>query len=566
MITKIKVWLGQNWPLLLVLCLAAFLRLYKLAEVPPSLHWDETALGYNAYSILKTGRDEYGHFFPLVFKSFGDYKPGLYVYLAVPFIALLGLTETAVRLPSALAGVATVWLLYLVVSRLFPQQKPWGFKIRRPLSLLASFSLAVSPWHLQFSRGAWESNVTLFFMLIGIYCFLRTTPSRMNWLYLSALGFAAVVLTYQGGKMMVPLIIFGLGLCFWRRLRSWPVKHLFLAALLLLLVSLPVLISAFAGGGGRLKVMSVFSYPRPAEEVNRIAQEGGVAPASFLFKLFHSEALFFTRSILGRYFNHFSGRFLFFEGDWSSARHSVPYAGVLYYLDFVFLLAGANWLIRQNSPSEKFVWYWLLVSPLPAAFSRDAVQSVRAINMVLPLMVIIGSGLYQVYFWLKNQKKIISGFCFLFLIFFYLWCFAYYLDQYYLHYPIQSSQYWQYGYKKVVNRIYPISQQYKRIVFTRKWGQPYIYWLFYTRYNPADYQKQARLIENPAGDVGWVERIDNLEFRNLYWPADRGLKKSLFVGTEYELPLLDIDPDQARVLEEIKFLNGKVAFRVVETY
>ena len=73
------------------------------------------------------------------------------------------------------------------------------------------------------------------------------------------------------------------------------------------------------------------------------------------------------------------------------------------------------------------------------------------------------------------------------------------------------------------------------------------------------------MIENLYGDVGQVGKIDKIEFREFYWPSARGLKKTLFIGNEYELPLKDIDPDEARILEEIKFLNGEVAFRIVET-
>jgi 4-amino-4-deoxy-L-arabinose transferase-like glycosyltransferase len=593
-----KRFLKGNWILGLILLLAAILRLYGLSKVPPSMHLDETALGYNAWSILKTGRDEYGNFLPLIFKSFGDYKPGLYVYLAVPFVGIFGLNEFAVRFSSAIIGIATVWLLYRFVLLFFnneasPPVEGRGFSFEKgsrfagkaailasfipafgkagysearnkPLALFSSFALAISPWHLQFSRGAWEANVALFFALGGIYCFLRAVEKRVKWLYLSALSFGAVVLAYQGGKMMVPLLILGLLICFWTRLRGLPKKHLFAAAFLLFAISLPILLSSISGGGGRLKVMSVFSYRRPMEEINQIlSQDNG---NRIYFNLFHSESLAFARGILGRYFNHFSGKFLFFEGDWSSARHSVPYAGVLYYLDFIFILAGVVYLIKLKVLGKNFVWYWLLVSPLPAALSRDAIQAVRSLNMVLPSVVIISCGIYQIYLWLKEKKKVFYVLCTMFFVLSYFWCVAYYLDQYYIHYPVKSSQFWQYGYKNVVNKIYPIRNNYSSIIFTQKWGQPYIYWLFYTKYPPQDYQRQVYLTPSPVGDVGKVERIDNIEFRNIYYPADRGLAKTLFVGTDEELPLKDIDPNQARILEEVKFLNGEVAFRIVETF
>jgi len=102
-----------------IFLLALAIRTVNLGNHPPGLTWDEAGLGYNAYSILKTGRDEHGIFMPLIFKSFGDYKPGIYVYLTVPSIAVFGLTEFAVRFPSALAGTLTVLFTYFLAKELF---------------------------------------------------------------------------------------------------------------------------------------------------------------------------------------------------------------------------------------------------------------------------------------------------------------------------------------------------------------------------------------------------------------------------------------------------------------
>src|SRR3989344_1327591 len=110
--------------LLAIIILAVVLRFYKLGTTPPSLYWDEVSLGYNAYSILKTGFDEHHHFLPLTnFAAFGDYKPPGYIYATVPSIALFGLNEFAVRFPSALAGTLTVLVTYFLVVELF-EKKP----------------------------------------------------------------------------------------------------------------------------------------------------------------------------------------------------------------------------------------------------------------------------------------------------------------------------------------------------------------------------------------------------------------------------------------------------------
>src|SRR5688572_3781308 len=146
-----------------IIILAIFLRFYQLGSNPPSLDWDEASIGYNAYSILKTGADEYGNAFPLSFRSFDDYKPPVYFYLTVPSIAVFGLTEFAVRFPAAVIGVVAVIALYFFVLEVLQRfDKPK----RQGIALTAAFFLAISPWHLQFSRAAFEGNLGMAFLIL----------------------------------------------------------------------------------------------------------------------------------------------------------------------------------------------------------------------------------------------------------------------------------------------------------------------------------------------------------------------------------------------------------------
>ena len=72
------------------------IRLTGLAFSPPGFFCDETSIGYNAYSVLMTGKDEHGIFLPVFFKAFGDYKNPVYVYLATIPIKLFGLSVYSV--------------------------------------------------------------------------------------------------------------------------------------------------------------------------------------------------------------------------------------------------------------------------------------------------------------------------------------------------------------------------------------------------------------------------------------------------------------------------------------
>src|SRR5260221_1118573 len=192
----------KKYLIILIIIIASLLRIWHLNINPPSLTPDEAALGYNAYSILKTGRDEYGTFLPIIFKSFGDYKPGFYIYTAVPFVAVFGLNEWSVRLPSAVSGILAVWLLYKILQLMFQKEKG-AFS---NLPLIAAFLLAISPWHIYFSRGGWEINLALTLTLSGIYFFLKSF-TKIWYLYLSAICFALTYITYQGAKLSTTIVI-----------------------------------------------------------------------------------------------------------------------------------------------------------------------------------------------------------------------------------------------------------------------------------------------------------------------------------------------------------------------
>lgn len=542
--------------LLLLIVIAATLRLWGLGTNPPHLTNDEAALGYNAYSILKTAKDEHGNFLPVVFKSFGDWKPGLYVYAAVPFVAAFGLTEFAVRAASALAGVVAVWLVYLIAKELFTTR----------ISYFAALFLAFSPWHLQFSRGAWEANLSLTLLLAGIYFFFQAVRKNSKQILLSLLFFSLTLWAYQGAKLSTSLIV-GMLLIFNREVFKLPKRDVFKGLLLAGLVALPIGISLLQGKTGRLEVYSVFSYPRPEEYIQNIIDQEGTTRSSWQYYLYHSETLNFWRGIMGRWMNHYSGRFLFFEGDWASPRHRVPETGVLLFADIVSLVAGLIALSRfKNTKTALFVWLWLALAPLPAALSRDSVHAVRSFNMVIPLVFVLALGanflIENLKFEKITQKTVLIG-----LIVFYLTSLAYYLDQYWIHAPKKYSEYWHYGYKQLVEKITPLQANYQNIVVQQNYSQPYIFFLFYNQYDPAKYQEISEKVFIPSqyGDVGLVSGLDNIAFREISWREDRGKSGTLFVANFLKIPPQDSNSEKEfKLVGEIKYLNKKTALRLIE--
>lgn len=563
---KTKKWLMTNGLLLIALAIAIFLRLYKLDSIPPHLSPDEASIGYNAYSILKTGRDEYGKFLPIIFKSFGDYKPGLYVYLTVPFVATLGLNEFSVRLPSALAGILSVYLIYLITRSLFTEH--------RSLPAISAFIASTNPWLIFFSRGAWEANVSLNLTLAGIYFFLKSLKVARYLIY-SSLFFSLTLITYQGAKLSTGIVLAILALLYWKEIFKFNKKILIGSFLIGFFVSIPIILSIFQGKAERLKVFSIFSYPRPKEYLQKFLDQGGEKVGGLNYYLFHSETLNFKRGVLGRWFNHFSGRFLFFEGDWQNPRHSVPNHGVLLLSDLILLAFVFLALVRYGFSKESlFIGFWLILAPLPAALSRDQVHAVRSMNMVFPLVIVLSFGLSSIIERIKTYSKPIIHYClFIILLLVYAGSYIYFLDAYFVHMPKHNSDLWNYGYKQAVKTITPIQNNYRSIKVSQSFAQPYIYFLFYSGdgysqgYDPAKYQKQAKLVESEyKGDVGYVEHLENICFCEINWSTDSQEKNSLVIADPIKLsPEMYQDQKLYAVIKEIKYLNGKdTVFRIVE--
>ena len=542
--------------LVLILALGFGLRLYNVAHVPPGLTWDEAALGYNAYSLLKTGKDEYGAVLPLNLKSFGDYKPALYAYLDIPFVAVFGLNELAVRLPSVFAGVLFIWLMYSLMQELF--QKKW-------LSVTTALFAAISPLSLQFSRGAWESNIATVLNLGGVFLFLKAQKNQWWYVGVGSL-FGLSLLTYQGSRLFVLLLLIGLFVLYRKNLLLKS-KGLWIGGGIVgLLGGILMITLLFFGQGDRLSTINFFAYTRSEEQINQIIKEDGLVRGSLEYEFLHGEWFAYIRGLVERYVVYYSPNILFVTGDYSP-RHKVADMGVYPYYSLVLFVLGIYFLTTLKQKGVGVIVLYFIIAPLPGVLSRDLINMVRALNLLVPFTILEGAGLYLLA--LTLYRSLIGRLVLVGSLAVMIGIYGMYLDSYFVHTPAQYSQGYLYGYKEAL-QLADISntdkwRSYDKVVMTDTYGQPYIYYLFYSQYDPAKYQQQAQLEQNSV-DVGSVKKIDNIDFRHIYWPGDRGMKNSLFIGTLEELPDQDVKPFAEYNLKgDIHFLDNQHAFRVVET-
>ncbi len=529
----------KHLPIILILILASVLRLFALDRFPAGLNADEAAIGYNAWSLLETGKDEHSVSWPLVFRSFDDYKPPVYFYLVLPFVKLLGPTVWSVRLPSALLGTASVYLLFLLVNLLFrkdTQDEECHVKTKR-FALLSALVLAVSPWHLQFSRGGWEVNAALFFILLGLWSFFKAiektvpTGKQTKYFYLFVTAFAVSLYTYHSARIISPLLALTLVILYWRQLVSTNIRALMISVFLGLLLSLPIASQLLSKEGqSRFSGVSVFSDTGPlwqALEMRRAHPQETIA-----IKALHNQYLSYGLRFVKNYLAHFSPRFLFVTGD-EIARSKVPETGQSYLFLVPFYFLGLFSLLKLDSKGKKFIFIWFLISPLAAALTFQSPHALRSQNMVIPLSVISALGLAVfVNLLLRTQKKwLVSGVCFIVFLFG-GYSVARYLHLYYVHYPKVLPYAWQYGFDQIAEYVGQQYYNYDRILISDRYDQPYILMAFFLKYDPR--VLQSELVMTPRDKFGFstVRSFGKFEFRSINYGEDKKLPNTLIISAD----------------------------------
>lgn len=539
--------------LFVIIFIAAFLRFFQLGTNPPSLTWDEVAWGYNAYSLGIDGRDEFGKFLPYDYlESFGDFKPPVYAYLTVLPVKLFGLNEFAVRFPSALFGTLTVLITYFLTKRIFVDSNNKNtFEIRGlkfEIPVLAAALLAISPWHIMLSRAAFEANVATFFLAAGVLLFLEAVQ-RNRWLIiLSVLCFIAAFNTFNTARIVGPVLFIGLSIAFWKELFAMK-KTVIIAAVLGLLLMLPVLPFIFTPQASlRFKEVNIFSN---IEIIVKTNQEIVNDRNAWWSKIIHNRRLAYGVEYLRHYFDNLTPSFLFIQGD-GNPKFSTQSVGQLYAFELPFLIAGVLFLIRKREKNWWIIPFWLLVGIMPAATARETPHALR-IETTLPMFqILVAYGIIHALLLIKKYKNLFPIPYTLFTISYLIFAVfnvAYYLEDYYMHYPKAYSRDWQYGYKDAVAYMGEVGEKYDKIYLTKELGRPYIYTLFYKKYDPRLFRKEAFVHRDAFGFV-------NVLSFNKYYFDKNALNKTpgnniLFIDSPVDVP------KDSKVLKRFTTLDGK---------
>ena len=479
----------MKWLVVLVLLTALLVRVYKLAEIPAGIYYDEIDLAYQARSLIETGKDYRGSWSPFFVRSFNTDKTPIPVYMNIPAVVIFQTPEFQVRMTTALVGVLVVGLAMLLI---------WMWTKNKVVVILTGLVFTMNPWLIQFSRIAFEAIYVLFFYLLFLVCFFNwLKQKKLRDYYLSIILLSLGVYVYRIMSLYVPLTFLIVGVIYFKEIWKVGIKHLLGGVILAGAIVLPFMYATTIGSADqtRIEQVSVFSDPlvpifvirgREDDSGDYTGEKIGSRPVWFSY-IFHNKVVGWMISLKNNYMKSISTEFLFAFGD-ENLRQGMGKTGALLWIDIIGLGAGLFWLIKHLKEKKyQFLAAWLVTSPLPADLTFDgATHASRLIIMAIPLLLVIGIGWWRILKMMVNWKFGLVWISILGVA--YIWVFIFVFHHYLIHFPLEASRWHGYGYKEAILKIDEVDDQYDKVLMTNS-NDPFILpYLFWAKVSPAEVQ------------------------------------------------------------------------------
>jgi 4-amino-4-deoxy-L-arabinose transferase-like glycosyltransferase len=555
-----------------IVLLALFVRLFNLSSVPPSPYLDEVSNGYNSYSLLKTGNDEYGKHLPLLMQAYNDGRPTLFVYLMTPFIQLFGLNLFAIRLPAVLLSIlATVSVFFLTREFLYSQDKKRE-RFAVITGLIATLFYAISPWNIYSSRVADEINMSVSFFVFGLTFLLYALNRKLKTLpyLLSVVCMVIAFYSYHGIKFFLPFFVVGIIIIFFKEFLAK--KKVALLGVGLGIVLLIPLMIAFLQPGATQRLGGVNKVDPTL--VARSAQRGLLNESNndVLGKIFDNRRVAFSLDFANNYLRNFAPNWLFLQQG--NRTFLVPDFGPLSHYALPLIIFGIAFLIRDNTlrPRYKALFMlWLFASVLPAAVSSESPHLNRP-NTIFPAWIVLQAiGFSWMLVWIaKFRNAFIKAGAYLVSCAVILVSFLWFWHAYFGLFPYEQAKRYQYSVTDAFTYMKEIENGYEKIIISNgdTLLMSYMYYLFATKYDPATYQQQGGTKSAFFTDTHLIGKYD---FRgpNLYEPtidADdkRQQIKVLYLTNPGEVSETIIKNEELKILRKYYFLDGTESLWLME--
>jgi 4-amino-4-deoxy-L-arabinose transferase-like glycosyltransferase len=526
--------------LVLIFLLAVLLRFFKLGQIPNGFDGDEAAFGYYGFSLVHNFSDEYGNKLPLYFSSIGDYKYPVYAYLSTIPVLIFGLGEFSTRFLSAFAGSLLVIFLYLLVFEVTRNKR---------VAIFSSILVAISPYSILFSRGAYESNLATTLIVIGFWWLVRCLNNKSrNEFYFSLIPFILAIFTYSSTRVFLLLFLPVFFLIY--RQKSKSLGKLIIIAMTITLISFlnpKSLVRANDIGFLREKFSTVGIE-------TSIREDGYVWNSKYLLitRFFHNKVIDFGLSFAKRYFEHFSPIYLFLDGNPNMPKYSVPGVGLFYFFEVVTISLGLVFLTKVNKKAGIFFVFWILISAIPSSLTIETPNPIRTLVGLPAWEVISAIGLWALMDYIpKKLKKIFYTFLAIVIVA----NLAYFWHQYSLHKLIHQPWYSDVGVKEMVLEVNKLENSYDKVVISK---DPYIFFLFYNKVKPKDFLSNTNITPEKVGTWERVNSFGKVIFKMPMDCPKIGRLNVLYVCRGGEIPI------NSKLLKTIYFNDKVPAFNLIE--
>lgn len=480
--------------LVVITVLGFLLRFYNLSSLPISLFGDEVDVGYHSWSLITTGKDYMGNFLPTYIRSLSEFRAPLLMYVTAPFVGLFGPSTFSVRIPEVLLGTASIILIYFVTKKLFKNQK---------IALLSSFLLAITPWHIHYSRAAFEVVLLVLLLLLGTYLFLN------NKIYGSAIAFALTFYTYSTANVFTPLFALSLLIIYRPKLDINKLYRLIPAVILMIPMVFNIL---WGNASNRFGLISIFNDSQVTNDVVVTRTQPWVSPDSVYEKVFHNKYSLTAKIFFTNYLSAFSTNFLFINGD-PYFRHSVGGTGEFLWPTIIIFISGLYFLLKKiKSKESQLLLSWLLFSPIPSSLTQGGGNHATRLFVMIPAIILISSlGWYSL---LSTAQKKYKQIIFYLSILLFSVSLIYYFHRFIDHYKFESANFWDYGYEGIFNQLSQIQSDYDTVYINNNFQPALLRFAFFTKLPPAEFQK-IFTTDNP--DSYHSEYFDGFKLGNKYY-------------------------------------------------
>jgi len=511
--------------LICLVLLAGVLRFYKLGEIPNGLYQDETAIGWNAYSILKTGKDEYGTSYPIYFKSFGDYKLPTYIYSTIFPIWLFGLTPFAVRFPSAFFGTLVIPVFFFLVRKLTKNEQ---------LALLSTFLLTINPWHVHYSRATFEVSIVLFLFTIGTLLFIHALEKKTGAFLGSVLAFILAIYTYNVTRLLSPLILLGLILLYRKNFKNINMTEKIGTLMFGLLMLLPF-IATYLQKGGISSASGTLIFSSAAVHAPLLEFRSYFVHLPLVNKIVLNSLTLVFWQYLTNVINYFSIPFFFVMGS-SHGNHGIGTDGLFFLFELPFIILGFYAFIKERQENIRALLLIAITTILVASLTRESPHATRSYSLLMFIPVISAGGiLHFLHFLRKKSFHIQAIFSIAFLVLF-TFSVAHYFLSYYVRFPIAYAKQWREEDKNVTQYIRNNWNTYDHIIIDSDAGFIYSSILFYLPFSPQEFQEtNSRLPDDDEG-MSDVRSFGKITYKKVDVIADSQIPNTLLITGPEKVP------------------------------